>query len=86
MAFTFTEQTIGGLSVSFHKVTATRLDMSTGAAEATLSSWQDQASAQRGTSPILTRTFAFTPDGGLLHQSAQAQILSDPAWAGAEVL
>lgn len=86
MAFYMVEQTIGGMTVKFHRVVSTSVDMSTGAAEATLQSWSSQASAERNERPLMTRKFPFTPSGGMLHQTAQAQILSDPYWSSAEVL
>lgn len=81
-----TEQVTPGQTVTYHKVTDISLNMKTGAASATLSSWASKADWQNHLPPGLRRVFNFTPTGVDLESVAQAAILSDPYWADAEVV
>lgn len=86
MAFELTQTTANGRTVHVHLVGTVRLNMATGAAEATLQSWETQADMRARKPAVVTRRYRFVPDGQVLRVAAEAQILALDEFAGAVVL
>lgn len=86
MAFELTQITASGRTVYVHMVGLVRLNMATGAAEATLQSWETLADMRARKPAVVTRRYRFSPDGQALRAAAEAQILALAEFAGAVVL
>ena len=83
MAFLFEQTAAGGRTVVAHRVRDVRLDVRTGAAEATLSSWSSVADMQAGRPAAVSRNYTFSPSGDVLHVAAEAQIMALGEFDGA---
>lgn len=84
MALLKTELIYNGETVSYHKVAECAVDMATGAATATLHSFNDSDSRRQSENPVLKRSYNFQRTGEHIAADAYAAIKALPEWADAQ--